>query len=76
MRRAAQAFATLRSVMAVPKRKTSKARRDKRRATHKIAIPVVATCTVCSAPKLPHRVCPSCGTYRGRRYITTDAPVG
>lgn len=62
--------------MAVPKRKTSKARRDKRRAQHKIASPVVATCGVCSAPKLPHRVCPSCGTYRGRRYATTGPSLG
>jgi large subunit ribosomal protein L32 len=61
--------------MAVPKRKTSKARRDKRRAQHKIASPVVATCGVCSAPKLPHRVCPSCGTYRGKRYIVDNAPI-
>lgn len=61
--------------MAVPKRKTSKARRDKRRAQHKIASPVVATCSVCSAPKLPHRVCPSCGTYRGRRYLGAGAPT-
>lgn len=61
--------------MAVPKRKTSKARRDKRRAQHKIATPVVATCGVCSAPKLPHRVCPSCGTYRGKRYVTDAAPL-
>mgnify|MGYP003353431574 FL=1 len=55
--------------MAVPKKKTSKSRRDKRRATHKIASPVVATCSVCSAPKLPHRVCPSCGKYKGREVI-------
>lgn len=61
--------------MAVPKRKTSKARRDKRRAQHKIATPTVATCSVCSAPKLPHRVCPSCGTYRGKRYSTDGAPT-
>jgi large subunit ribosomal protein L32 len=61
--------------MAVPKRKTSKARRDKRRATHKIASPSVATCSVCSAPKLAHRVCPSCGTYRGKRYIVDNAPL-
>jgi len=62
--------------MAVPKRKTSKARRDKRRAQHKIASPVVATCGVCAAPKLPHRVCPSCGSYRGRRYATTGPALG
>jgi large subunit ribosomal protein L32 len=54
--------------MAVPKKKTSKARRDQRRAQHGIAETVVGTCSNCHAPKLPHRVCPNCGTYRGREY--------
>jgi large subunit ribosomal protein L32 len=52
--------------MAVPKRKTSKARRDQRRAQHKIEAPRVSTCPQCHSPKLPHRVCPTCGTYKGR----------
>jgi len=53
-------------LMAVPKRKTSKARRDKRRATHAIAAPRVNACPQCGSPKLPHRICPTCGTYKGR----------
>ncbi|MDX6450929.1 MAG: large subunit ribosomal protein [Gaiellaceae bacterium] len=52
--------------MAVPKRKTSKARRDQRRATHKLEAPRVNTCPQCGAPKRAHRICPTCGTYRGR----------
>ncbi|MDQ3857023.1 MAG: 50S ribosomal protein L32 [Actinomycetota bacterium] len=62
--------------MAVPKRKTSKARRDKRRATHKLAAPVVVECPQCHQPKRPHRVCPTCGTYRGREVepLRTAAP--
>ncbi len=52
--------------MAVPKKKTSKARRDKRRAQHAIAAPRVNECPVCHQPKRPHRVCPNCKTYRGR----------
>ena len=52
--------------MAVPKRKTSKARRDKRRATHRIEAAVTNACPNCHAPKLPHRVCPNCKTYNGR----------
>ena len=59
--------------MAVPKKKTSKARRDSRRAQHGIEASVVATCENCRSPKLPHRVCPTCGTYRGREYSTPDA---
>ena len=48
--------------MAVPKRKTSKARRDSRRSSNsKAAKPTIATCPQCHEPKLPHRVCGSCG---------------
>ena len=52
--------------MAVPKKKTSKARRDKRRAQHKIEAPRLNVCPQCGRPKRPHRVCPTCHTYRGR----------
>ena len=55
-----------RPLMAVPKRKTSKARRDQRRAQHKIEAPRVNTCPQCGSPKRPHHVCPTCGTYKGR----------
>src|SRR6476469_11149287 len=55
-----------RPLMAVPKRKTSKARRDKRRATHAIEAPRVNVCPQCGSPKRAHRICPTCGTYKGR----------
>jgi large subunit ribosomal protein L32 len=55
-----------RPLMAVPKRKTSKSRRDKRRATHKIEAPRVNTCPQCGSQKRAHRICPTCGTYKGR----------
>jgi large subunit ribosomal protein L32 len=58
--------------MAVPKRKTSKARRDQRRAQHKIEAPRVNTCPQCGHPKQPHRVCPTCGTYKGREVVPLD----
>jgi large subunit ribosomal protein L32 len=55
--------------MAVPKRKTSKARRDKRRSSHwKLDMPGLSTCPKCGAFRLPHRICPSCWTYNGREY--------
>ena len=53
--------------MAVPKKKTSKSRRDKRRATHKIQAPRVNLCPQCGSPKLPHRMCPTCKTYGGAK---------
>ena len=62
--------------MAVPKRKVSKARRDKRRAQHGIEAPRTNECPVCHEPKLPHRVCRNCKTYRGRDVepLRTGAP--
>lgn len=32
-----------------------------------------SACVECGAPKMPHRVCPSCGMYKGRQVITVDA---
>ena len=56
--------------MAVPKRKTSKARRDKRRNSHwKLEAPGIGACPNCGAYHLPHRVCKSCGFYNGRKVI-------
>ena len=43
--------------MAVPKRKTSKARRDKRRANWKMSAPNLVKCSKCGALMMPHRVC-------------------
>ncbi len=59
--------------MAVPKRRTSSARRDKRRAHDGLALPARSRCPQCGEPKLPHRVCANCGTYRGREVVKTDA---
>ena len=55
--------------MAVPKRRTSSARRDKRRATHRISAPRLNECPRCHSPRLPHRMCPVCKTYAGREVI-------
>ena len=52
-----------------PKRRHSKARRDKRRAHDAIARPATSTCPNCGEAKLPHRACGHCGYYRGRQVI-------
>jgi large subunit ribosomal protein L32 len=62
-------------LMAVPKKKTSKARRDKRRAQHGIESPRVNVCPTCHQPKRPHRVCPTCKTYKGREIEPLRTPV-
>ena len=55
--------------MALPKRKVSKSRRDKKRSHWKLAAPNVVSCPHCSQPKLPHRVCPNCGYYKEEEVI-------
>ncbi|MBI5195273.1 MAG: 50S ribosomal protein L32 [Nitrospirae bacterium] len=52
-----------------PTHRHSRSRRDKRRANWKIEAPNIALCPDCHEPKLPHRICPHCGTYRGKRII-------
>lgn len=49
--------------MAVPKRRQSKSRTRKRRATKKITLLQTSICPQCKAVKLPHRVCAECGYY-------------
>ncbi len=51
--------------MAVPKRKTSKTRKNWRRSHDALTAPGRANCPQCGASRLPHRVCAECGHYRG-----------
>jgi large subunit ribosomal protein L32 len=60
--------------MAVPKQKQSHSRTNKRRSQHKITPPGLHACPHCHSPKLPHRVCPSCGYYKGREVVSQPAP--
>jgi len=55
--------------VAVPKRKTSRQRRDTRRATHAIGAARIGRCPRCQQPVLPHTVCRNCGHYRGQKYL-------
>ncbi|MEL7060023.1 MAG: 50S ribosomal protein L32 [Acidobacteriota bacterium] len=58
--------------MANPKARHSKARRNKRRAHDHLTRPALSICPNCGDAKRPHRVCPSCGYYRGRVVIQVD----
>jgi len=49
-----------------PKRKHSKSRTGKRRAHDHLTPVLSGNCPHCGEPRLPHRVCPKCGFYRGR----------
>ena len=56
--------------MAVPKRKTSKAKRDQRRSPNmKKSLPGESISPQCHEPKLPHRVCPNCNYYDGKEVV-------
>lgn len=58
--------------MPVPKRKVSKARRDKRSAgKKKVTADVLVRCQTCEAPVIPHQVCKECGHYKGVKVIRT-----
>lgn len=58
--------------MANPKRRTSSARRDKRRSHDALDRPGMSACPNCHEMKLPHRVCSHCGHYKGRQVIEVD----
>jgi large subunit ribosomal protein L32 len=55
--------------MGLPKRKTSQSKRNQRRAHDALSTPQWSTCAQCGDPVLPHRVCATCGYYRGRKVI-------
>lgn len=55
--------------MALPKRKHSQARRDKRRSHWTLSVTGLTRCPQCAQAIRPHHVCPHCGYYRGRQVI-------
>ena len=52
-----------------PKRRHSRARRNRRRAHDALTRPAASTCPNCGEVKLPHRACPECGHYRGTEVV-------
>jgi large subunit ribosomal protein L32 len=59
--------------MAVPKRKLSRSRTRRRRASNwNVATPGRSTCPQCHQVKQPHVVCPTCGWYGGRQAVEPE----
>ncbi|MBS7359204.1 MAG: 50S ribosomal protein L32 [Oscillospiraceae bacterium] len=59
--------------MAVPKRRVSSARRDKRRSNvWKMDAPELVKCPHCGQYKRSHRVCTACGQYKGRQVLAVE----
>jgi large subunit ribosomal protein L32 len=61
--------------MAVPKRKTSKQRKHKRRTHFKAKQPTIGKCQNCGTSVRYHRVCPECGHYRGKMAIEKEVSM-
>lgn len=59
--------------MPVPKRKRSRARRDKRFANKGIKPQGFNSCSNCEATIGSHQICQDCGFYKGRKVLTTKA---
>ena len=55
-----------------PKNKSSKARRDKRRANWKMSAPNLVKCSKCGALMMPHRVCKACGSYNKKEIVKVE----
>ena len=56
--------------MGVPKRRMSKMRLRTRKAANAYRAPQLKLCPQCSAKVASHRVCPSCGYYKGRQVVS------
>jgi len=62
--------------MAVPKKRTSKARKRSRRANWKLEAPALNTCPQCHRLRLSHRACKNCGYYDGRKVAGARMDAG
>lgn len=57
--------------MPVPKRKTSKRRRDQRSANKGLKPKSISGCQTCQEPIAPHTACQKCGYYKGVKVLRT-----
>ena len=58
--------------MPVPKRKTTHSKKKMRSAGKMVKKVNLSVCPNCMAPKLPHRICESCGYYRGKQILKIE----
>ncbi|MEN8135721.1 MAG: 50S ribosomal protein L32 [Thermodesulfobacteriota bacterium] len=58
--------------MALPKRRQSHSRTRLRRSHDALTGPTISTCSSCGEPKLPHRLCSSCGSYKSRTVVQLE----
>lgn len=53
----------------LPKKRHSTRRQGKRRAAIHLALPNLVKCPNCQEYMIPHRVCSSCGQYKGKDIV-------
>ena len=59
-------------LFAVPFRRVSKTKKRMRRTHLKKQAPTISKCPDCGEVIIPHRVCSSCGNYKGSNVIIID----
>ena len=59
-------------MFAVPFRKVSKTRKRMRRSHNALDLPGMVKCSNCGEMIKLHRVCPNCGSYKGKVVVTKD----
>jgi large subunit ribosomal protein L32 len=50
----------------------SKSRKRLRRGHHKAPSMATQSCPRCGSPRLSHRVCPTCGYYKGKKQLEVE----
>jgi large subunit ribosomal protein L32 len=53
-----------------PKRRHSRQRKGKRRASISLSIPNAVVCPNCGVMNVAHAICKNCGFYKGKEYIS------
>lgn len=58
--------------MPVPRKRKSNSRRKQQRSHDALDRPASSKCPNCNGPRVPHRVCPSCGGYGDRTVVEVE----
>ena len=56
-----------------PKKRHSRQRQGKRRASIKLSVPAFVSCPNCKSTTYPHTVCKKCGFYNGKQIFALKA---